>query len=136
MTLAYVNRVEIFVIKKWCVTNRISDDQGNTKKHQLLPISGYDYETLPFVVSSGKKSINLINVQSATMQPLVQAGTWCYPGQSVAFFKAEEAGISLQYTTRTADDLNNIWHSWFSTVLHSDFIECIEKLGRLPPTNT
>ena len=136
MMLVCVDPVDILVINKWCVTNRISDDQGNTLKYQLLPISGYDYDTLPFVVSSGSKSINLINVKSTTIQPLVQASTDCYAGQSVAFFKAEEAGISLQYTTRTADDLNNIWHSWFSTVLHSDFIECIEKLGRLPPTNT
>ena len=61
---------------------------------------------------------------------------WCYAGQSVAFFKDEEAGISLQYTTVTTDDLNNKWNSWFRTNIHSDFIECIKKLGRLPPTKT
>ena len=70
------------------------------------------------------------------MQPLVQADTSCLRGQSVAFFKAEEAGISLQYTTKTVDDLNNTWQTWFSTVLHSDFIDCIKTLGRLPPTKT
>ena len=67
MLLACVNPVDILVIKKWCVTNRIIDDQGNSLKYQLIPIRGYDYETLPFVVSSGRKSINLINVKSATI---------------------------------------------------------------------
>ena len=135
--LACINPRDLLLIDSFCVTNRIIDfDQANHLKFQLIPIRCFDYETLPFVVSTGLTSINLINVKSATMQPLVKTKTECKTGQSVAFFKAEETGISFHYTTQRKDALNEVWNSWFSTTLHLDFIECIKTLGRLPPTKT
>ena len=71
MMLACVNPFDILVIKKWCVTNRIIDDQGNSLKYQLIPIRGYDPETLPFIISSGVKTINIISTKEFTIQPLV-----------------------------------------------------------------
>ena len=68
----------MLILNKFSVTNRIVDqDVGNTQKTQLIPMRGFDYETFPFVVSSGMKSINLINVRENTMQSFVQSGM-CY----------------------------------------------------------
>ena len=68
----------MLILNKFSVTNRIVDqDVGNTQKTQLIPMRGFDYETFPFVVSPGMKSINLINVRENTMQSFVQSGM-CY----------------------------------------------------------
>ena len=54
----------------------------------------------------------------------------------MAFLKPEEDGLSLHFVNILTDDMNREFHSWLGVNLHSDFIDCITTLGRLPPTKT
>ena len=63
------------LIKDWKVTSCFKDpDLENIGKWSIMPIPGYNEETLPFFVCSGSKNYNLINVKQKTMQAIVLAG--------------------------------------------------------------
>ena len=38
----------------------------------IVPMRGFDITTFPFVIARNRHCINLINVRTATLQPLIQ----------------------------------------------------------------
>ena len=71
----------LFVIENFCVVHKIKETvPGNTDKVSLLPMPLSGAKTSQFVISSGKESVNLINVERGTMQVLVNASSWVIPG--------------------------------------------------------
>ena len=72
--LVHVEPTDLLIVSDWKVTQLIKDpDSGNIQKFMLMPLPGFDKDTFPFVVCSGGKSMNLINVKNYQMQVMVNA---------------------------------------------------------------
>ena len=63
---------DILIISNWRYTTRITDPQtGNDMKRFLTELPGADLKGLPFMISSGRESLNLISGERKKMQALV-----------------------------------------------------------------
>ncbi len=66
----YPTRVAI--IDNWTLVRLIEDvNPGNEDKFWLAPMPYWHLSHLPFVISGGMTSFNLINVNNARMEPLI-----------------------------------------------------------------
>lgn len=64
---------DLLIVVDWKVIYEIGDNApGNTEKFWHIPLPGFDIETFPFLMTSGKESYNLINVKDGTMFELVK----------------------------------------------------------------
>ena len=62
--IVHLFNTDLLIAYNFKVLHRVVEsDPGNTSKDQILPLPGYDPETLPFVVMSGRKSLNILNVK-------------------------------------------------------------------------
>ena len=60
----------------------------------------------------------------------------CYSGQTGMFFKRSENGYVFHYVNFETDTKNQAYQNWLSLPLHEDFIDCLKKIGRPPPSST
>ena len=61
--LAHVANKDLLIIEDYAVIRRVTEqDAGNITKEQLVPFA--DFASMPLVVMSGMKSINLLNVKT------------------------------------------------------------------------
>ena len=51
---------------------------------------------------------------------------------SAFFFKQEKDVLMLHFATETIDEENNLFHNWHCMPLKQDFIDQLQKHGRLP----
>ena len=92
--LVYVFNKDLLVIKNWKVIRRIQErDSRNIEKYQVSPLAGFDAEIFPFAAMSGRKSLNIVNVVTGSMQVLVQTPVMSKHGHSSFFFKVGEDGV-------------------------------------------
>ena len=73
---------------------------NNHSKCYLAPFPNFDMKDFPFLVCSGSESYSLINVRDYKMQNLINASCANVRGQQAFFFKKEEFGYSLHFTTK------------------------------------
>lgn len=93
---------------------RVNDpDAANAKKDQITMLPSFDADSFPFIALSGEKTLNIMNIKTQMMQPLVDAQVLAYSGQQSFFFKKEKKGFSFHFVTATKDDENNIWFNWY-----------------------
>ena len=59
----------------------------------------FDEQTFPFMICSGREIFNLVNVRDFTMQPLIQAPCINIRCQQAFFFKKEDFGFAMHFTT-------------------------------------
>jgi hypothetical protein len=99
---------DILLTKGWEPTQRVIEpDAGNTGKHHLFPIMDFDAVNFPIVLMSGQRTLNILNIEEASMQPLLKIPTYAWPGSSIAFILREDNGFSLHVARRHMDDENN-----------------------------
>ena len=71
MLIAVFN-LDLLVTKDWAVIHRISaPDIGNIQKYEHVPLSDFDLDKFPFVLTSGWKQISIVNIATGTIQPLI-----------------------------------------------------------------
>lgn len=128
---------DILLTKGWEPTQRVIEpDAGNTGKYHLFPIMDFDAVSFPIVLMSGQRTLNILNIEEASMQPLLKIPTDARSGSSIAFILREDNGFSLHVARRHIDDENNTHHEWVRLLLRDDFITCLKEIGRLPPVTT
>lgn len=67
---------DILVISNWRYIQRIIDPQsGNEFKRFMSPLPGTDLRRLPFLLVTGKESLNMISGEKKQMQVLVNASS-------------------------------------------------------------
>ena len=131
--IIYLDPTDLLISKKTQLIKRVSDpDAGNTQKEQITMLPSFDPE-FPFLAFSGQKTLNILNIKTQTMQPLIDSPVYAYSGQQAFFFKKEKSGqIALHFVTRTLDDENKRFFNWYKVDLKDDFFENLKALGRLP----
>lgn len=69
------------------------------------------------------------------MEAFIQTGTTCCGTQQPFFFKKEEKGMTLHYSSveQSSDDMKYL--NWVQMKLKPDFKKMLKKLGCLPITN-
>ena len=111
---------------------RVSDpDEGNVSKHQITMLPSFDPE-FPFLAFSGSKTLNILNIETQTMQTLIDSPVVAYSGQQAFFFKKERSGHTLYFVNETVDDENKTFFNWYNIDLKDDFFDSLKVLGRLP----
>ena len=87
--LVMIMPADVLVISNFRVTHRIRDPQsGNDSKRFLSMLPGDDLKPLPFMISSGRESLNLINGMKQQMQILISGSSMPLVGQQgVSFTK-------------------------------------------------
>ena len=76
----------LLIVQDWKVIHEIEDPvPGNTEKFWQLPLPGFDMVDFPFLISSGKESYNLVNVNDGTMQPLIKGSAYNSKAQPPGF---------------------------------------------------
>jgi len=90
---------DLIVTQNWQVAHIIKDQNlANSLKHWISPLPGFDKDSFPFLLCSGRKSFNLVNVKNRSMQVLIDSPAVHHNGQTAAFFKAESKnGFSINF---------------------------------------
>ena len=105
--IIYLAPTDLLIAKEMQVIARVNDpDAGNTDKNQFTMLPSFDADTFPFIALSGFKTLNIMNIKTQMMQPLVDAQVVAYSGQQSFFFKKEKKGFSFHFVTTTKDDEN------------------------------
>ena len=111
---------------------RVSDpDAGNVNKQQITMLPSFGPE-FPFLAFSGSKTLNILNIETQTMQTLIDSQVVAYPGQQAFFFKKKRTGHALYFVQQAADDENKRFLYWYKVDLKDDFFKNLKALGRLP----
>ena len=64
----HVQEIDVLLVKEWKVVKVISEkDPGNARKYWFQPLPFFHADEFPFMVCSGKKSFNLINLRTGKM---------------------------------------------------------------------
>ena len=67
------------LVEDWRATKIIKDPRsGNILKQWLCPMPGFDLEEVPFVLSSGSESFNIVNLKTYFMQALIDTPAPCH----------------------------------------------------------
>ena len=130
----YGRQEHLFIVHDWKVVRRINDpDQKNINKYSLNPFPGFDLDSMPFLVSSGESTFNLINVNTGHMEVLINAATSVLHAQTSCFFTTDSDGTHTMHfaTTRTTEE-NMTRQNWHTMKFKSDLQDCLMTYGRLP----
>ena len=88
---------DFLISKKTELIKRVSDpDAGNGNKDQITMLPSFDPE-FPFLAFSGGKTLNILNIETQTMQTLIDSPVVAYSGQQAFFFKKERTGHALYF---------------------------------------
>ena len=80
-----VQFTDFIIVKNWNVIHEIADPNPlNTGKHSMLALPDFNVESLPFLVCSGARTINMINVKQGRMEEFIAASC---SSKNVAFFQ-------------------------------------------------
>ena len=65
---------DLLIVHNWVAVRRIIDtNPGNSQKFWIQQMPIFNEDTFPFLVCSGKETLNLINVKDFHLEPLIQA---------------------------------------------------------------
>ena len=111
--IIYLAPVNVLIIKQMQVVARVDDpDAGNANKDQITMLPSFDADSFPFLAFSGEKTLNILNIKTQMMQPLVDAEVSAYQGQQAFLFKKEKKGYSFHFVSYTIDDENKGFFNW------------------------
>ena len=72
----HVAAKDLMIIHNWKVIKIIEEPQvGNIQKYWMSPFPGFNLNDFPFVCLSGFESFNILNVNTGSMQILVNTPT-------------------------------------------------------------
>ena len=124
---------DLLLISNWVATSVVYKvAPGNLLKHWIRPIPGFDEEHYPFLVCSGRESLNLINVKNADSEKLIITSCINIRCQPAFFFKEEDYGFSMHFATKDMSDENIEIHKWHMLPFKDDFRETVMTTGNLP----
>ena len=85
--IIHLVRTDLLIINNWEVKHRIKEhDLGNIEKYQMLPFPDFSPDDNPFVITTGAKGFNLVNVSTGSMQRLLNLEMMIRRGQELMFF--------------------------------------------------
>ena len=71
--LVHVKDTDLLIIQYWQVIHTVNEpDPTNIEKYWMSPLPYFHPVTFPFLVCSGKKTFNIINVQTSRMDVLIK----------------------------------------------------------------
>ena len=102
----------MLIVTDWTITSKIVDPApDNNCKWHLQLIAAFDFEKFPFVIASGKESINLINVRTQQIQVLVKTSTFFLA--NMGFCKMRPDGtFTFHFVNREINTQNEI-HTFY-----------------------
>lgn len=86
---------------------------GNFNKHWLLPLPNSDSKSGPVLVCSGRESFTLINLNDARIETLIKSPCMCVGPQQAFFFKKEEFGYTMHFTSTELNDNNLEYQKYY-----------------------
>ena len=93
------------LVHDWTVIRKISEPNvKNKKKFHFIQLPGFDTDKFPFIVYSGNKTINLLNIRDFNSQVESLVINASQPGQRGLFFVKESFGYSLHFTAKQKID--------------------------------
>ena len=124
---------KVLLFQDWsCIQVYNEEFMVNDCKWFMQPLPDFHEETFPFVACSGSSYINLINVNTDYMEPIVETETSCWGQQQPFFFKKEEKGMTLHYSSVELLPNNRKSLKWVQMKLQPDFKKTLKKLGCMP----
>ena len=124
--IVFVDYTDLIVVQNWKVTNYIADPvSGNRNKKWLSTLPCFDNEKLPFIVSSGGVSYNLVNINSGKMTVMVHGTSDNRKGQQAFCFVKRGSSWVMHFCTRKLNDQNLYECNWYGFTLKQDLLDCI-----------
>ena len=98
----------------------------------ISALPGFHEQQFPFLVTTSTKDVNLLNISNSYSEQLVDAGA------TSLFFDTPDAteGFTMHFATGDNVDVNHIWLGWVRMRFKSDFIDVLNRVGRLPLSQT
>ena len=111
--LVHLFMKDLLLYENWEPVRRINEPDASNIEKYILPMESFDYEEFPFVILTGVRSLNILNVKTGFMQPLINLVIWTKNGMETAFVKQDKAGISLHFCNFNRDDDNQRFDNWY-----------------------
>ena len=123
----------LFLLTDWQVILTVKDPfYKNINKNYIAALPGFDIQEFPFLLMSGDRSFNLLNVQNGHIEPFINAPNSVKDCQQAFCFTESKKGnrvLHFSTTNETGDQINQFW---YRMRLKKDLIEVLQENGRLP----
>ena len=97
-------------------------------KFILMKMPNFHEEDFPFLICSGRESLNLVNVKDFSIEIFVKAPVWTDGNQQAVFFEGNvKAGYNMHFASRKITRKNKIEYDWHCMPLKHDFFDLLEK---------
>ena len=129
---------EFLIVENWQVTNHVSESEpGNDIKDWQEVLPNFDQIDFPFIVTSGYRLYNMINIKNGRMIPLIEGSATCSFGQQPAFFieREKEKMFEMHFTTVNLNTNNKYEQNWHVMYFREDFIKTLKEHKRMPFTS-
>ena len=132
--LVSVTHGNLILVHNWEALKLIQEaDPRNNEKNWLALLPGFDLNSFPFVVSSGKLSYNLINVKSEYMAPLIQGSGNNGTVERPAFFlERDNSNLDMFFVTTGLIEDSHYELNMHCMTFKEDFTQTLNEYGRLP----
>ena len=75
--LVNISPLNLIVIQNWMSVRVIKDPSpGNVSKFTLLQMPGFNEVCFPFLICSGRETLNLVNIKDFSIEVFVKAPVW------------------------------------------------------------
>ena len=101
-------------------------------KFWLTPLPGFNEKDFPYIVCSGWKSYNIINVDEMRMEVLIAASGKNVRSQEAAVIIERKDGFEFHFPNHNITDENKRLENWYCMNFKQDFIENLKQHRRLP----
>ena len=96
---------DLLIVHDWKLVKIIKEiTPGNFNKHWILPLPKFNEESFPFLVCSGRGTFTLINLHDFRIEILIKVPCMSVSPQQAFFFKLEEFGFAMHFTTIELND--------------------------------
>ena len=132
--LVHICPKDLLVIHDWrSVRLIVEPSPGNVSKFLLMKMPTFNVETFPFLICSGRQSLNLVNIKEFSIKILVKAPVWTDgPQQAIFFIPNEQDGYNLNFASRKITRTNKNQYDWHCMPLRNDFFELLRTYQQLP----
>ena len=125
----------ILLFNNWkCVRQYTDQTQANTFIQQgyISKLPGFDEASFPFLAIAGSQAILIINPHDEILDQLVLTPSSCRYSQQAFFFKVQDYGQSVHFTTVVKHDDGTLQLDWVQMRFKPDFKDTLQRIGGLP----
>ena len=93
----------------------------------------FDVDLMPFLVSTGNKSLNIVNVKTGFTQELIETPISAIKDLSpICFVKAKSGDFEMHFISIKVNEFNVKQIFWYKFHFKPDFVNLMRKYGRVP----